>query len=58
MLTRHSYIQMSGMVLGGMLEADWRLREYEHRMRMQRKWATERAKWQRYEEEYLKGNTK
>lgn len=49
---------MSAMVLGGMLEADGRLRQYEHRMRMERKWMTEKAKWDRYEEEYVKGNEK
>ncbi|KAG5999194.1 hypothetical protein E4U43_002224 [Claviceps pusilla] len=48
------YLQMSGMVLGGMIEADWRLRQYEYQMRMQRRWMRERAKWQRYEEEFGK----
>ncbi|KYK58707.1 hypothetical protein DCS_05724 [Drechmeria coniospora] len=45
------YLQMSGMVLGGMIEADWRLRQYEVQMRMQRRWMREKAKWDRYEEE-------
>ncbi|GAB0136595.1 O-acetylhomoserine sulfhydrylase [Epichloe bromicola] len=48
------YLQMSGMVLGGMIEADWRLRQYESQMRMQRRWMREKAKWQRYEEEFGK----
>ncbi|KAG6039330.1 hypothetical protein E4U41_002904 [Claviceps citrina] len=48
------YVQMSGMVLGGMIEADWRLRQYEYQMRMQRRWMREKAKWQRYEEEFGK----
>lgn len=51
---RCSYLQMSGMVLGGMIEADWRLRQYENQMRMQRRWMREKAKWQRYEEEFGK----
>lgn len=51
-----SYIQMSGMVLGGMVEADWRLRQYEYQMRMQRRWQKEKAKWDRYEEEFIKEN--
>ncbi|QUC19478.1 uncharacterized protein UV8b_03719 [Ustilaginoidea virens] len=48
------YLQMSGMVLGGMIEADWRLRQYECQMRMQRRWMRERAKWERFEEEFGK----
>ncbi|KAF7561301.1 hypothetical protein G7046_g2843 [Stylonectria norvegica] len=51
------YIQMSGMVLGGMLEADWRLRQYEYQMRSQRRYLKEKAKWDRYEEE-LRANPK
>ena len=42
---------MSGMVLGGMIEADWRLRQYEYQMRQQRRWHREKARWERYEEE-------
>jgi hypothetical protein len=55
-----SYIQMSGMVLGSMINADHRLREYEQNMRSQRRWMKERAKWERYEEEISssKGNGK
>ncbi|KAI9898354.1 hypothetical protein N3K66_006714 [Trichothecium roseum] len=52
------YLQMSGMVFGGMIDADHRLREYEQKMRIQRRWMKERAKWQRYEEEISKGNDK
>ena len=47
------YLQMSGMVLGGMIEADARLRQYEHQMRMQRRLIRERAKWDRYEQELV-----
>lgn len=42
---------MSGMVFGGMIDADGRLRAYEQRVRMQRRVMRERAKWERYEEE-------
>lgn len=45
------YLQTSGMVLGGMVEADWRLRQFEHQMRMQRQWLQEKAKWDRYQQE-------
>ncbi|KAF4119652.1 hypothetical protein GMORB2_4561, partial [Geosmithia morbida] len=45
------YLQMSGMVFGGMIHADAQLREYEARMRMQRRLIREKAKWERYEEE-------
>lgn len=48
-----SYIQMSAMVLGSMLEADHRLREYEARIRMQRRLMRDRAKWERFEQEFL-----
>lgn len=46
------------MVLGGMLFADWRLREYEAKMRVQRRMMREQARWQRYEEEISKTNGK
>ncbi|KAH6892198.1 hypothetical protein B0T10DRAFT_483279 [Thelonectria olida] len=52
------YLQMSGMVLGSMIEADWRLRQYEQEMRMRRRWMRERAKWEQYEAEILKENQK
>jgi hypothetical protein len=45
---------MSGMVLGGMLEADHRMREFEAKMRLQRRIMRDRAMWQRYEDEYGK----
>lgn len=38
--------------MGGMLEADHRLREYEARMRVQRKMAIDRATWERFEQTY------
>ncbi|KAL1895232.1 hypothetical protein Sste5346_005377 [Sporothrix stenoceras] len=45
------YIQMSGMVLGSMLEADSRLRLYEANMRQQRRIARHQAKIRALEEE-------
>ncbi|CCE27664.1 hypothetical protein E4U22_003973 [Claviceps purpurea] len=46
------YLQLSGMILGGMLGAESRMRQYEYQMRMQRRWMQEKTKWQRYEEEF------
>jgi hypothetical protein len=45
---------MSGMVLGSMMEADARLRQYEARMRVQRRLARDRAYWDTFEKEYGK----
>lgn len=45
---------MSGMVFGGMVEADYTMRMYEVRMRAQRKLKNDQAKWQRYIEEHGK----
>ncbi|KAJ6789684.1 hypothetical protein PWT90_00548 [Aphanocladium album] len=50
------FIQMSGMVVGGMIEADHRLRLYEYQMRMQRRVQREQAKWQRYQDEFIQAN--
>lgn len=41
------------MVVGSMLESDHSLRRYEERVRMERRIARDRAKWQRYEDEYV-----
>jgi hypothetical protein len=43
---------MSGMVFGSMTEADRRLREYEARVRVQKKMAIDRATWENYEKEF------
>ncbi|CAK7202339.1 hypothetical protein SEUCBS139899_005062 [Sporothrix eucalyptigena] len=45
------YIQMSGMVLGSMLEADSRLRQYEAAVRQQRRIARHQARMRALEEE-------
>ncbi|PKS07994.1 hypothetical protein jhhlp_006606 [Lomentospora prolificans] len=47
------YIQLSAMIMGGMIEADNRMRMYEHRMRMQRRILRDQAKWERYEQEFM-----
>ncbi|KAL5604111.1 hypothetical protein BROUX41_002100 [Berkeleyomyces rouxiae] len=41
------YMQMSAMVLGGMIEADARLRMYETRMRQMRREEAQAQKWER-----------
>lgn len=41
---------MSGMTLGGMVEADRRLRTYELRMMRERRIARDREAWQSYED--------
>ncbi|TVY48022.1 hypothetical protein LOCC1_G001078, partial [Lachnellula occidentalis] len=46
------FIQMSGMIMGSCLEADHRIREYEARVRMQKRIMIDRAVWEKYEQEY------
>ncbi|KAH6626075.1 hypothetical protein B0J18DRAFT_130709 [Chaetomium sp. MPI-SDFR-AT-0129] len=46
------YLQMSGMVLGSMIDADARLRAYEARVRVQRRAAKEQAMWDQFNKEY------
>ncbi|KAK9770432.1 hypothetical protein AB5N19_11462 [Seiridium cardinale] len=46
------YLQMSGMILGGMLEADGAVRQYEARLRMQKRIARDRAMWETFEKEF------
>ncbi|RYP25241.1 hypothetical protein DL765_000122 [Monosporascus sp. GIB2] len=46
------YIQMSGMIVGSMIEADHRMRLFEHQIRMQRRIARDRAVWEKFEQEY------
>ncbi|KAI1762794.1 hypothetical protein GGR53DRAFT_467941 [Hypoxylon sp. FL1150] len=47
------YLQMSGMIVGSMIEADYRMRQYEQRVRMQRRRARDRAVWADYERELM-----
>jgi len=46
------FLQMSGMVLGSMIEADHRLRIYEAKVRMEKRMVRDRAIWERYEQDY------
>jgi len=54
MLMTTRYIQMSGMVLGSMIEADHSLREYEKTVRMRRRLVRDQAMWRDFEERYGK----
>lgn len=45
---------MCGMTVGSMMEADYRLRQYEAHVRMQRRIARDRAMWETFEKEYGK----
>lgn len=45
----YRYIQLSGMMLGAMLEADSRLRAYEFYMRREKKRLADEAVWRRWE---------
>ncbi|KAL2207454.1 hypothetical protein CC79DRAFT_1396954 [Sarocladium strictum] len=46
------YLQMSGMVLGGMVAAEHRLQEFEAQMRYKRRMIAEKERWERYEHEF------
>ncbi|KAH7321787.1 hypothetical protein BKA65DRAFT_513022 [Rhexocercosporidium sp. MPI-PUGE-AT-0058] len=46
------FLQMSGMILGACLEADHRVREYEAKVRMQKRLLRDRAVWESYEKEF------
>ncbi|KAG9232466.1 hypothetical protein BJ875DRAFT_486062 [Amylocarpus encephaloides] len=46
------FLQMSGMIMGAGLEADHRIREFEAKIRMQKRIMRDRAVWERYEQEY------
>ncbi|KAL5451410.1 hypothetical protein PMIN07_008611 [Paraphaeosphaeria minitans] len=45
------YIQMSGMILGSMIEADKRMIAYEHHVRHQKRLRRDMEVWRRYEED-------
>lgn len=47
-----SFLQISGMVVGSMIEADNRLRAHEWSVRQQRKSLRDAEVWRRYEEEF------
>jgi hypothetical protein len=52
LLRSYRYIQMSGMILGGYLEADKRMVNYQHRIRHHKRLARDMEVWRRYEESY------
>ncbi|CAD0099354.1 unnamed protein product [Aureobasidium mustum] len=53
MNSRHcSFLQMSGMIFGSVIEADERLRIYGERSRRQKVMARDAAVWRKYEEEF------
>jgi hypothetical protein len=41
-----------GMILGSCLEADHRIRQYEAKVRMEKRIIRDRAVWEQYEQEY------
>ena len=43
---------MSGMILGGCLDADRRLREYEAKVRVRKRLGMDQAAWEQYELEF------
>jgi len=45
-------IDFSGMIMGACLEADHRIRQYEAKIRMQKRMVRDRAVWERYEQEF------
>ena len=45
----HRFIQMSGMTLGGMIEADRRLREYEGLVRRRKRVQRDQLVWRKWE---------
>lgn len=52
LLTVASYIQMSAMIFGGMIEADSRMVRYQQAVRSHKKLQTDMAVWRAYENEY------
>lgn len=51
------YLQMSGMTIGGCVEAERRMREHEQRTRRMRKIRRDAEVWRRYEQDYSGQNT-
>ncbi|QSZ30685.1 hypothetical protein DSL72_000243 [Monilinia vaccinii-corymbosi] len=47
-----TFIHMGFMVMGGSLEADRRIRQYEAKIRLEKRLIKDRAVWDQYEEEY------
>jgi hypothetical protein len=51
------FIQMSGMTVGSMIHADRRIREYEAKIRLEKRLQHERALWDTYHDENNKVNS-
>lgn len=49
---------MSGMILGGCLEADKRLHEFEARVRVRKRLGMDQAAWEHYEQEFAEMRAK
>lgn len=49
------FLQMSGMCIGSMMEADQRMRLYEMQVRRQKRLQRDTEVWRRYEAEYQAG---
>lgn len=45
-------LTLEGMITGACLEADRRIRDYQVRIRMQKRIMRDRAAWERYEQEF------
>ena len=48
----HFSADFRGMILGACLEADHRIRQYEAKVRMQKRIMRDRAAWEKYEAEF------
>ncbi|KAH6622072.1 hypothetical protein C7974DRAFT_473460 [Boeremia exigua] len=52
-----TYIQMSAMIFGGMVEADARMVRYHHAVRSHKKLQSDMAVWRAYENEFEERGT-
>jgi hypothetical protein len=52
LITGSSYIQMSAMIFGGMIEADARMVRYHQAVRSHKKLQSDMAVWRAYENEF------
>jgi hypothetical protein len=55
--TGSSYIQMSAMIFGGMIEADARMVRYHQAVRSHKKLQSDMAAWRAYENEFEERGT-
>ena len=52
LLKRRYQTDSTAMILGGCLEADHSIREYEAKVRMHKRLMRDREVWEKYQEEY------